>query len=60
VVIGGGMGALHYGFQHLLGVWSPVAAFVMVALSAAVSAVTLPLSARFLDARREAVLLAMK
>jgi hypothetical protein len=60
VVIGGGMGALHYAFQHLLGVWSPVAAFAMVALSAALSVLTLPLSARFLDARREAVLLAMK
>jgi hypothetical protein len=59
-VIGGGMGALHYAFQHLLGAWGPFAAFAMVGLSAALSVVTLPMSARFLDARREAVLLAMK
>ena len=60
VIIGGGMGLLHWAFQSAFGPYAPLAAAATAALSGAVSLPTLPSAARFLDARREAVLLAMR
>jgi hypothetical protein len=59
-VIGGGMGALHYLFQHTFGAYAPLAALGLTTVSVAVSLASLPGAAVFLDHRREAVLLAMR
>jgi hypothetical protein len=59
-VIGGGMGGLHYLFQHVFGGWAVLAAAATLLASAGMSLLTLPYAARFLDERRESVLLAMK
>jgi hypothetical protein len=59
-IIGGGMGLLHWAFEHAFGAWAVLFAGALLALSAGVSYLTLPWAARFLDARREDVLLAMK
>jgi hypothetical protein len=59
-IIGGGMGLLHYAFQHAFGAWAVLFAAGLLGASATVSYVTLPAAARFLDSRREDVLLAMK
>jgi hypothetical protein len=60
IVIGGGMGLLHYAVAHAFGAWVLAWAVGMLLASAAVSYVTLPAAARFLDERREDVLLAMR
>jgi hypothetical protein len=60
VLIGGGMGLLHWVFQHAFGAWAVLWALGLLGVSLAVSWFSLPAASRFLDARREAVLLAMR